>query len=82
MCVFDRPKTVAIHWKRNGVVTEWNSSFAYATLELGVGVELCWPYRPEEKGSVENLVGFVKNSFFKVCRFVTRPTSPSSSPCG
>jgi hypothetical protein len=69
MCVFDRPKTVAIHWKRNGEVTEWNSSFAYATLELGVGVELCWPYRPQEKGSVENLVGFVKNSFFKVRRF-------------
>lgn len=69
MCVFDRPKTVAIHWKRNGEVTEWNSSFAYAALELGVGVELCWPYRPQEKGSVENLVGFVKNSFFKVRRF-------------
>jgi len=72
MCVFDRPKTVAIHWKKNGEVTEWNSSFAYATLELGVGVELCWPYRPQEKGSVENLVGFVKNSFFKVRRFRDR----------
>jgi len=72
MCVFDRPKTVAIHWKKNGEVTEWNSSFAYAALELGVGVELCWPYRPQEKGSVENLVGFVKNSFFKVRRFRDR----------
>jgi transposase len=69
MCVFDRPKTVAIHWKKNGEVTEWNSTFAYAALELGVGVELCWPYRPQEKGSVENLVGFVKSSFFKVRRF-------------
>jgi len=72
MCVFDRPKTVAIHWKKNGEVTEWNSSFAYAALELGVGVELCWPYRPQEKGSVENLVGFVKNSFFKVRSFRDR----------
>jgi hypothetical protein len=38
-------------------------------LELGVGVELCWPYRAQQKGSVENLVGFVKSSFFKVRRF-------------
>jgi transposase len=65
-CVFDRPKTIALKWHKNGEVTEWNPVFAYATLELGVGVELCWPSRPQEKGSVENLVGFVKSSFFKV----------------
>jgi transposase len=69
VCVFDRPKTVALKWRRNGEVTEWNAVFAYATLEMGIGVELCWPYRPQEKGSVENLVGFVKGSFFKVRRF-------------
>src|SRR6202051_3063861 len=54
-CVFDRPKTIALQWKKNGEVTEWNSIFAYATLEMGVGVELCWPYRAQQKGSVENL---------------------------
>jgi transposase len=69
LCVFDRPKTIALQWRKNGEVTEWNSVFAYATLELGVGVELCWPYRAQQKGSVENLVGFVKSSFFKVRRF-------------
>jgi transposase len=69
LCVFDRPKTIALKWRKNGEVVEWNSAFAYATLELGVGVELCWPYRAQEKGSVENLVGFVKSSFFKVRRF-------------
>jgi transposase len=68
-CVFDRPKTIALRWGKNGEVTEWNPVFAYATLELGIGVELCWPYRPQQKGSVENLVGFVKSSFFKVRRF-------------
>jgi hypothetical protein len=50
-------------------VTEWNPVFACATLEMGIGVELCWPYRAQEKGAVENLVGFVKGSFFKVRRF-------------
>ncbi len=69
LCVFDRPKTVALKWQRNGEVTEWNPVFAYAMLEMGIGVELCWPYRPQEKGTVENLVGFVKSSFFKVRRF-------------
>jgi hypothetical protein len=69
LCVFDRPKTIALKWHKNGEVTEWNPTFAYATLEMGVGVELCWPYRAQQKGSVENLVGFVKSSFFKVRRF-------------
>jgi transposase len=66
MCVFDRPKTVALKWRRNGEVTEWNPVFAYAMLEMGIGVELCWPQQPNQKGAVENLVGFVKSSFFKV----------------
>jgi transposase len=69
VCVFDRPKTVALKWRRNGEVREWNPVFACATLEMGIGVELCWPYRAQEKGAVENLVGFVKGSFFKVRRF-------------
>jgi transposase len=69
LCVFDRPKTIALKWHKNGEVSEWNPIFAYATLEMGVGVELCWPYRAQQKGSVENLVGFVKSSFFKVRRF-------------
>ena len=38
-------------------MTEWNPIFAYATLEMGVGVELCWPYRAQQKGSVENSGG-------------------------
>jgi len=37
LCVFDRPKTIALKWRKNGEVTEWNPIFAYATLEMGVG---------------------------------------------
>src|SRR6516162_6706223 len=61
LCVFDRPKTIALKWRKNGEVTEWNPVFAYATLEMGIGVELCWPYQAKQKGSVENLVKFVKS---------------------
>lgn len=68
--VFDRPKTIAIKWRDDGTVTEWNATFAQVILELGVGVELCWPRRGNEKGSVEKLVGWVKTSFFKPRRFV------------
>jgi hypothetical protein len=32
LCVFDRPKTIAVKWRKNGEVTEWNPVFAYATL--------------------------------------------------
>jgi hypothetical protein len=53
-------------------VTEWNATFAGVALDLGLGVEVCWPYRPQEKGSVENLVGWVKGSFFKQRRFLDR----------
>jgi transposase len=66
-CLTDRER-----WLRSGEegeVTEWNPVFACATLEMCIGVELCWPYRAQEKGVVENLVGFVRGSFFKVRRF-------------
>ena len=33
VCVFDRPKTVALEWQRDGTITEWNPTFAYAALE-------------------------------------------------
>lgn len=70
MAVFDRPKTIAIAWRKDGTVTQWNPTFAAVMLDLGMGVELCWPRSPEQKGSVENLVGWVKGSFFKQRRFV------------
>jgi len=70
LAVFDRPKTVALKWERDGRVTEWNPTFAAVALDLGLGVELCWPHSPEQKGSVENLVKWVKGSFFKQRRFL------------
>ena len=70
VAVFDRPKTIALKWTSDGKVTEWNSTFIQIATELGIGIELCWPYRAQEKGSVESLVKWVKGSFFKTRRFV------------
>jgi transposase len=70
LAVFDRPKTVALTWRKNGEVTEWNPVFAGVVLDLSLGIEVCWPHAPQQKGAVENLVGWVKGSFFKQRRFV------------
>jgi transposase len=69
LAVFDRPKTIAEAWDRSGRVTKWNDTFARFMFDLGMAVDLCWPYQPQQKGSIENLVGWVKNSFFKQRRF-------------
>ena len=71
LAVFDRPRTIVTKSDpKTGAVLEWNRPFAEALARMGLAVELCWPYRPQQKGAVENLVGWVKNSFFKVRRFL------------
>jgi transposase len=65
--VFDNPKTIVINRTKGAI--EWNPTFAHVPVDYGFGVELCWPRRANQKGSVENLVGWVKGSFFKVRRF-------------
>lgn len=49
LAVFDRPKTVALKWTKDGHVTEWNPLFAGVALDLGLGIEVCWPFSPEQK---------------------------------
>jgi len=68
--VFDNPKTIVIN--RTKEFIEWNPTFVHVPVDYGFGVELCWPRRANQKGSVENLVGWVKGSFFKVRRFHDR----------
>ena len=70
VAVFDNPKTVTLG--REGGRIVWNETFGHVALDYGFGVELCTPGRGQEKGSVENLVGFVKGSFFKVRCFHDR----------
>jgi len=66
LAVFDRPKTVVLegHGKSRDV-RRFNSTFAQAVLEMGVGIEMCAPRSGNQKGSVEAIVKWVKNSFFK-----------------
>ena len=64
---FDNPKTVVL--RRDAGRPVWNATLAQAMLDYGCGIELCTPHAPEQKGSVENLVGFVKRAFFGARRF-------------
>ena len=72
LAVFDRPRTIALRWGPDGKVTAWNPMFSAAMMEMGVAAEVCWPHAPWQKGAVENLVGWVKGSFFKPRRFQDR----------
>lgn len=68
--VFDNPKTLVLKHERPDPL--WNQTFAQFAAEIGMTPMAHWPRRPQEKGSVENLVGFVKSNFFKVHKFRNR----------
>lgn len=65
--VFDRPKTVVIGLQETRPI--WNATLAQVAIDYGFTIELCAPRSPEQKGAVENLVGFVKRRFFRARRF-------------
>jgi transposase len=69
LAVFDRPKTIVKKGGKGREVEEWNSTFAQAIVDIGVGVEMCAPRSGNQKGSVERLVGWVKGAFFKPRKF-------------
>ena len=46
------------------VKVHWTERFGQLCMDCGLIPLACWPYRPQQKGSVENLVGFVKGNFF------------------
>ena len=70
MAVFDNPKTVVVGRKNKEI--QWNETFSRVAIDFRFAPELCTPRRANQKGAVENLVGFVKNGFFKVRRFHDR----------
>ena len=70
--VFDNPKTVVV--RRDEGRPVWNSVLAPVAIDYGFTIELCTPRQPQQKGAVENLVGFVKRAFFRARRFADLAT--------
>jgi transposase len=65
--VFDNPRTVVVRHEEGRPV--WNPILAPVAIDYGFTIELCTPRQPQQKGAVENLVGFVKRAFFRARRF-------------
>jgi hypothetical protein len=70
VAVFDNPKTIVT--KREGKKVVWHPTFSSFITECGAAAHATWPRRPQEKGSIENLVGFVKTSFFSAYQFTDK----------
>jgi transposase len=70
--VFDNPRTVVLRHEDGRPV--WNPVLAPVAIDYGFTIELCTPRQPQQKGAVENLVGFVKRAFFRARRFADLTT--------
>lgn len=70
--VFDNPKTVVLRYEEGRPV--WNPVLAAVPIDYGFAIELCTPRQPQQKGAVENLVGYVKRAFFRARRFADLTT--------
>ncbi len=70
--VFDNPKTVVVRHEDGRPV--WNPVLGPVAIDYGFTIELCTPRQPQQKGAVENLVGFVKRAFFRARRFLDLTT--------
>ena len=70
--VFDNPRTVVVRHEEGRPV--WNPVLGPVAIDYGFTIELCTPRQPQQKGAVENLVGFVKRAFFRARRFADLTT--------
>ena len=68
LSAFDRTKPIAPRTDQDGQVLEWDSAFAYAMVEIGVGVEIR-ARRGAERGPGTNLANWVKQAFFRERQF-------------
>lgn len=68
--VYDNPKTVWVDKPGGGKVL--HCYLRQLVAELNVLVEPCTPRMANQKGAVENLVGFVKKNFFLAYSFANR----------
>jgi transposase len=70
--VFDNPRTVVLRHEEGRPV--WNPVLGPVAIDYGFTIELCTPRQPQQKGAVENLVGYVKRAFFRARRFTDLTT--------
>src|SRR5216117_2227234 len=64
LAAFDRAKPIATRTDNEGHVIEWDSAFAYAMVQIGVGVEVR-ARRGADRGPGTNLANWVKQTFLR-----------------
>jgi transposase len=69
--LYDNMKQVVIRRALKVSDSEWNSQFEDFFKCYGFIPRLCRPYRPQTKGKIENMVGYVKRDFFLGSRFTS-----------
>jgi transposase len=68
LAAFDRARPIGVGSDRDGRVHEWEPAFAYATLQIGLGVEVR-ARRGADRGPGTNLGNWLKLSVFKDASF-------------
>lgn len=69
LAAFDRPRPVATRTDADGQVLEWDPAFAYAMVQIGLGVEVR-ARRGADRGPGTNLGNWIKHAFFRERTFV------------
>jgi hypothetical protein len=69
LAAFDRPKPIGLRADKDGQVIEWDPAFAYAAIQLGLGIEVR-ARRGADRGPGTNLGNWVKHLFFKSRTFI------------
>ena len=69
LAAFDRGRPIGMGTDREGRVSEWDPAFAYAALQIGLGVEVR-ARRGADRGPGTNLGNWLKLSFFKGLTFI------------
>ncbi len=62
--LYDNMKQVVLDRKLKASESEFNKGFMDLMNYYGITTRLCWPYRPQTKGKIENTIKFVKGNFF------------------
>ena len=69
LAAFDRARPIGVGSDKDGRVQEWDPAFAYAALQIGLGVEVR-ARRGADRGPGTNLGNWLKLAFFKDASFV------------
>jgi len=68
LAAFDRARPIGVGADRDGRVSEWDPAFAYAALQIGLGIEVR-ARRGADRGPGTNLGNWLKLAFFKGLAF-------------